>query len=557
MRSNRRLGGTLKHPCVAIIFWLGLTAAAAPCESAEVWLAGVDPYVRTQSFHETSDYAQLFDDNSDWKRAAQSVRFFKISTQYLAQASDDDLEKLIIGLRKRGIKLAVEGLMIPQRGSCGAGVEGYSAPGTIAAVAQQIKRLGGAIDAVAMDEPARFGSYYRGAHACSSSLDAVASAVAENVRAIRQIFPDVKIGDIEPFGGKNEGTWPDSIEAFAHAYQKATGRPLDFFDADLDWNGPWHEALLDMARRMRKLGIRFGIIYNGDPDDASDQAWTGHALARANEIEGELGLVPDRAILQTWMRYPLRMLPEGQPGTMTNLVLNYTLPIPALTAQLIGNKLVGRLAMAPDRPLPGRSLTMSVKMRSPIPVQQEIDGVVPDGAVQALIGLRLNVECDCSGTLDGLMGPLTYRDGGSQQSVNIELADSAAAIKSPVSDKGFVRLSIQPGQQSLINGKSFTVRSRSAFALSFAAGVGTDSRDAGYLCLIFLDQAGKELARREFPLAPTEAPLGKIRTREDGRFSFQLPASVVDPRELRVAFLGDAEFRAARKMIIVPSNKLK
>lgn len=114
---------------LSLILWPVL-ALGGPAD--EVWLSGVDPYVRWHSMHETNDYMRLFDDESDWAHAVKSVNFFKTSTQYLAQASDGDLETIIEGLRKRGIKFAMEGLMIPLHAACGLGVESYSAPGTIA-----------------------------------------------------------------------------------------------------------------------------------------------------------------------------------------------------------------------------------------------------------------------------------------------------------------------------------------------------------------------------------------------------------------------------------------
>jgi hypothetical protein len=34
-------------------------------------------------------------------------------------------------------------------------------------------------------------------------------------------------------------------------------------------------------------------------------------------------MIPDHAIIQTWARWPKKMLPEDRPGTLTNLVLKY------------------------------------------------------------------------------------------------------------------------------------------------------------------------------------------------------------------------------------------
>lgn len=129
-----------------------------------------------------------------------------------------------------------------------------------------------------------------------------------NVRALRGIFPAIRIGDIEPVA--NAGAPPDWIDVilrFTAAYRTATGSPLDFVHADVNWGGGGSEALPMLAMRLHAEGVRFGIIYNGDPQDDEDIGWTRHAEQRFTEVEGELGLEPDSAILHTWMRHPLRM----------------------------------------------------------------------------------------------------------------------------------------------------------------------------------------------------------------------------------------------------------
>jgi len=40
-------------------------------------------------------------------------------------------------------------------------------------------------------------------------------------------------------------------------------------------------------------------------------------------IEFGLGVHPDHAVFETWVRYPHRVLPESEPGTLTNLILQY------------------------------------------------------------------------------------------------------------------------------------------------------------------------------------------------------------------------------------------
>ena len=36
-----------------------------------------------------------------------------------------------------------------------------------------------------------------------------------------------------------------------------------------------------------------------------------------------MGVHPDQAVLESWVRYPTKTLPENAPGTFTNVVLQY------------------------------------------------------------------------------------------------------------------------------------------------------------------------------------------------------------------------------------------
>jgi hypothetical protein len=314
-RNSLRLIGGL----VALVFAFACRSAAA-----EVWLAGVDPTARHELKVEgESDYGDLFQNDAPWPRASVAVRVFKISTRSLLVDSDDSLRRMFANLSRRGMELGLETLMIPQHQACGSNVEGYSAAGAIAAAALRVKRLGGELHYAAMDEPLWYGHRYAGANACRDTIDAVARQLAENVAVLKSVFPKIEIGDIEPFASSVPPDWGAEILQFAAAYRAATGAPLAFVQLDLHWSDDWRPFLADLVPRLRGAGIRYGLIYNGDPADETDLAWTRHAEERFELVEQNPALKPDDAILQTWMAHPTHMLPETEPGTMTNLVLRY------------------------------------------------------------------------------------------------------------------------------------------------------------------------------------------------------------------------------------------
>ena len=335
---------------------------ASSAGAAEVWLAGVDPFIRNVlAPGSTSDYPDLFHVHAPWPQAAREVAVFKTSTQYLANAPEGEMRRMIQDLRRRHIALGFEALMLPQGGKCGSGGEGYSYPGAIAEAAGRVKRLGGNLIYAAMDDPLWFAHLADGPNTCHSSIEEVARQIAVNVRALRAVFPAIRIGDIEPVA--NAGAppdWIDEILQFAAAYRAAAGIPLDFVHADVDWHGDWPEALPMLARRLRADGVRFGVIYDGDEQDDKDIGWTTHAEQRFTAVEGELGLEPDTAILQTWMRRPQRLLPEWTAGTMTNLVVRYGRTITHIALQRSGSRLTGTLTGAGGEPVGAARIAVSL-----------------------------------------------------------------------------------------------------------------------------------------------------------------------------------------------------
>jgi hypothetical protein len=65
------------------------------------------------------------------------------------------------------------------------------------------------------------------------------------------------------------------------------------------------------------------VIYDGNPKDIDNITWENHAMQRFQITEKDLGLVPDDVLFETWMSHPDHLVPENQPGTMTNIIRNY------------------------------------------------------------------------------------------------------------------------------------------------------------------------------------------------------------------------------------------
>jgi hypothetical protein len=301
-----------------------LAGRAQPAGHAELWVAGVDPDGRLKRFPGAppSDLMSMFDPKARWTHVAASTRAFLLPPGLVMGGNDETLSRIFSDLSRRNIPLAVAfGWLHGEDKGCGQRVEGFAYPGTALAMAKKIQRLGGDLQFVALDEPLFFGHTYKGASACHFPLDEAARRVADGAAAVKTVFPNVRIGDIEPVG-LADPSYPDLVRSWLQAYRAAAGSPLAFVHADIQWKGPWQDQLGRVTQVVRNAGIPFGIIYDGGPSN-TDKDWTNTAAQRFQAIEANPATRPDHAIIQTWEEHPTHLLPEDEPGTLTNLALRY------------------------------------------------------------------------------------------------------------------------------------------------------------------------------------------------------------------------------------------
>ena len=311
-----------------LLFVMLTTATAATAEHS-VWLAGIDPVSGAAKHKGPADYMELFEPGAQWTSAASKIEVFKISTQITLRGSDAQLRAIIDGLKARHIKLAIEMGFISGPGgvgNCGYGVEGYILPQSPGNAARRIKALGGQIDYIAMDEPVWFGHAVdrvaSGRQGCRFSLEEMTDQISHQVAVMRQYFPDMRVGDVEPISTSRYATAQDphfveDVIAFAHLFEKKTGSKLAFLHADVAWTWPWNAAMEGMARQARAQGIRFGVICDGDADTGNNNAWVAQAVQRCRSVVADPKTQPDDLIVQSWEPLPTKMLPENDPGSLT------------------------------------------------------------------------------------------------------------------------------------------------------------------------------------------------------------------------------------------------
>ena len=497
-------------------------------QATEIWLAGVDPFVHAIMQPETStDYQSLFSAHAAWPRAAAHVAVFKTSTQWLLNAPDSALRDMINDLHARHIALAFEGLMIPHLEACGQGVEGYSGPGEIARVAERVRALGGRIDAVAMDEPLWYGHHYQGPQHCAFSIEALAKALAQNVAALRATFPNIRIGDIEPLDPLAPEAWADEVLHFAEAFRATTGRPLDFVHLDIPWQSSWRPALAILQQRLRAVHLPIGIIYNGDESDQTDLAWTQHASERAVQLENAPATLPDQAILQSWMRHPSHMLPEDQPGTLTNLVLDYART--RIRMRPVGPSQIA-LIDEQGQPVVGAHVQVT-RVDAARLTTRHFSGNVPPNAASVLFALRLNVECACVGNGVMRLGVVHLSSDGREAS--FRFADLQ------LDADGQQNFRAVAGRPEMHNSAAVSVMRGVPYALDVHMAADEAVEQAGYMALIFLGADGKEVSRTRYPLESSLTNPIDLQADASGTADLR----VLGRGKSRIAFTGNSDQR--------------
>ncbi len=384
-----------------------------------------------------------------------------------------------------------------------------------------------------MDEPAWFGHVSSEPGASQAPIAAIAQDVAMQVATVRHYFPHAQVGDIEPVVGDGSPPgWVASILQWAGAYRAAVGEPLAFFHSDVGWQGTgWSPQLAELREQFHAAGIPFGIVYDGDISDDAVQ-WTTAAEQRFSQVEGDPLTVPDHAVLQSWNPQPVYALPETQPGTMTYVVDRYAAAETSIEAARTSSGYSGTLT-SHGVPAAGAPIAVYEVDNGTLSITTvaSLANTVPPGAALAVVALRVNTECGCSGAANVQLGVVRYTDQTSRTTVRTEIVDPSERVIVPA------------GQSLSLNSQPFAVTPGDAFAFSVPMEVPFSSSNTGYVAIAFLDANYAEIVRMQLELEPGQRLLGMAETDSRGRFALALPSATSSPAVALFRFAGDAQLR--------------
>jgi uncharacterized protein (TIGR03437 family) len=494
----------------------------------------------------------LFTDTASWSKAASRVQIFKLYASvfldsYLSGSlTDDQIRQVLAEISRRHMALAVEwGPLTPQ--NCGTGVEGFEGDGA-QKLATRIQQLGGNLQYIMMDEPLRHGGLYSGPNACNWTPEQVAANAVQAVNVVKSVFPNVIVGDSELIPDNEDSLdWLHKNLAWFSAWQKAYGKPLAFFHADVDRGYPtWRDDVAAVRQATTQAGIPFGMIYNGRLLDLTDADWISDAVNFF--IDYELHSTPPaQVIFQSWNNQPKQVLPETDPSSFTYIIDRYFRQRTAMSVTASADQINGALTDSAGHALASVPVALQLQPTtgSGVASTYTITGTVPVGITQAEVQICINACDGANSTNDMSVYAVTYQDSGgtvnrapaSGPAWNFDVGQRSVTTGAD-SNASALSISAPPGQPVLLTSPTFTVVPGSAFTLSIKARVSPYSAASGVFALTFLAADSSVASRIKLPFETGILDLGTLTTGSDGRFSTAVPVAKTEGFQVQAYYSG-------------------
>jgi len=422
----------------------------------------------------------------------------------------------------------------PIAAKCGS--EAFGREDGLRNILERIKAAGGDLDFIQMDEPFWFGVIN-----CKDTAQDVAADLNLTIeKIVRQYFPDVQVGDVEPVVGSPEN--PGMLGEWADAFRSATGKRLAFFQTDANWGSDSvFRNLVKTEEIMKARSIPFGVMFDSE-DESSDLAWTRGAIEHFTMAESYFHIKVDQAVFPSWTSRPTNMLPEKSPGALTNVAYQYLLHPTRMSLVESGNsgRVHLRLTTGEQMPVAGAKVRVeAVDTKKTWPMRDRtLHGVVPEGAAYGLIIMRGNAEGSRMGSESGEVdvGSISLTFEGRtwhvrESPLEIKLSSTTTASANFIIQDGarcnaMSVVPLHPGQPYTLN-------------VPIAA---TESADhGGYIAVLFVDSDCKGVKRSYLYFSPSSVALSVTSsTNSDGELNITVPKELWTPGvELRAYYDGD------------------
>jgi hypothetical protein len=275
------------------------------------------------------DYAELFTRPEQWSEARSRINVFKFHTQNVLPypctiCGDNTLDTLVEAkafqaLTEWGIPIDVDVGAVKEWG-CNGTEEFRVTRETI----RNIRANGGEVMFLDMDEPYMGGELMANGKTCGFTMEESADITAKYMRLVKGAYPNINVGDTEPFPYFSVSELEQWIEAL-----EARGTTPAFFHLDVNMmeGGARHDSrrvssdLQKLSQFFDEHQIPFGVIFtaNTNWNARSDRAYFDSTMTWIRLVNDAIRK-PQHVVFNSWLgpapsgahEFPIN-LPDNDP----------------------------------------------------------------------------------------------------------------------------------------------------------------------------------------------------------------------------------------------------
>jgi hypothetical protein len=274
--------------------------------------------------HPGDTIRELFEHPNEWSTARARTGVILCTDHLLATFSDEELRKWFGLMHSWGISLELEVGAIKEWGPTAEDTFRAEKP-----IWDRAMRLGADIKSIAMDEPL----------VASRTMlrrpdNYAVLQTALFVGLVRNNYPTIQIGDIEPYPGIPFGDHVSWVNQLQEQLQQEHVRSLDFYRLDIDWvsfakagRGNWREVS-SLVTNLRTAHLPVSMIFwaSGYPSEEAegitgDDTWYVQVLGQGYDV-ADAGIALDQFVVESWIKAPRKIVPEYEEFTFTRSVLD-------------------------------------------------------------------------------------------------------------------------------------------------------------------------------------------------------------------------------------------
>ena len=309
--------------------------------------------------HGSFDYLDLFSRDDLWENSRRNIDVFVLHTESLINQTTDPCPycgntsyKTLVQvdafnkLNSWGVEIAIDVPAVKEWGC--------NATNTIPVTQRVIQNLnlaGSSASYLAMDEPYMGGELIRSdGKTCGYNMRQSANQTAIFIKSIKNQYPHIKLGDIEPYPRFNSRQLIDWVLEL-----ESNGAYLDFFHLDVNYlfgrYPPNVSELIELRDFFKSKNIEFGIIYWNDPKPPTSSNYTNGTLLWTNFVKKNKFYGTDH-IIQSWVSDVPINLPETWVNVShTNLILSALPIILDNDAQFLGQNVPNTMSSGQSYPV--------------------------------------------------------------------------------------------------------------------------------------------------------------------------------------------------------------